>query len=202
MVDIYFTKELFWQISRIFLFRSFSLSLSFFYLRAHTYPIRGAKLINTGHAPLSISISSRSCVKTGRELEFPEHETRPPIEIQYLDWARFDPLFLRVLRARSITDCTDRTCVTCDQRNVHLSKPIVVRFWPGMQRTGLNLIRIMLVVNVTPLEHRLSIVFSFFIYRFDRKNGGFSNSFFFSPQIIFRKYRRLFNLSIKKRIQH
>lgn len=114
-----------------------------------------------------------------------KHDLRSRFNISDLDWARFDPLFLRVLRARSITDCTDRTCVTCDQRNVHLSKPIVVRFWPGMQRTGLNLIRIMLVVNVcvAPLEHRLSIVFPFFIYRFDRKNGGFSNSFFFLHEL-------------------
>lgn len=85
----------------------------------------------------------------------------------------FRSAIFRVLRARSITDCTDRTCVTRTNKCVMFTYrkycPAVNVTNEATSVTRLNLIRIMLVVNVRPpLEHRLwSYTYFFISIRYD-----------------------------------
>lgn len=129
--DIHFSRR---KISLINIFFFHSLSLSFFYLRAHTYPIRGAKLINTGTLRFQFRfrvgpVWRRDGNSSSRNTK---HDLRSRFNISNLDWTRFDPLF------SSFTSSVDNRSYRPNVRNAtnkcimfHLFESIV-RLWPGM----------------------------------------------------------------------
>lgn len=117
IVDVFFNYEGISSINILYLPLSFFLSLSLFfsYLRAqHTYPIRGAKLINTGTLRFQFRFRVGPVPETGRELEFGTRNTTSDRDsISRISIGR--AISTRYFRFTSSVDnraCTDRTCVT------------------------------------------------------------------------------------------
>lgn len=103
-----------------------SLFLSFSYLRAHTYPIRGAKLINTGTLRFQFRfrvgpVSRRGGNSSSRNTK---HDLRSRFNISNLDWT-----LVSIRYFSSFTSSVDNRLYRSNVRNaneqmcnVHLSK--------------------------------------------------------------------------------